>query len=492
MAPHRFIIYLLVLAGSVIGQTIETEVTIPQPKSGESRYFYVPFDVPKDTQSISVTYKYDTQNGANVLDLGLFDSRFDGTNTSLSGFRGWSGGRRQTVFVGRDAASNGYLPREMPPGKWRVIFGLYKIVPAGVKVSISVSLDSIPAAAENEMRSEAAKVFDFTRTPRTAPPKAGGFTWFRGDLHTHTFHSDGSWTLKGILDYASANNLDYVAVTEHNTKSHHLELDNLRERYPDLLVLTGEEVTTYGGHMNVWGLPNGSLIDFRVTPGDSERLAEIVRSVRDLKIPISINHPSATCGGCSWTYGDGWSGMDSVEIWNGSWDVQDEAALRKWDALLNTGARITAIGSSDSHTPPSETNSFGTNLAIGGPTNFIGSRKLVQRELLNGIFSGRVYVADRPDRALTLQSGKTIIGGEISARAGANVRFTASASNFPSDSKMLVISDGKEIKPVSAAGQRSAVYDLTFAKSSYVRLEMRDQSGKMLAFTNPIFIKITQ
>lgn len=60
---------------------------------------------------------------------------------------------------------------------------------------------------------------------------------------------------------------------------------------------------------------------------------------------------AALLGGCDWSYGD-WTRMDSAEIWNGAWDAQDEAALKKWDEFLRQGERITAIGSSDTHNPP--------------------------------------------------------------------------------------------------------------------------------------------
>lgn len=482
---------ILAFAGTTISQTIETEVPIPQPKDGDSRYFCVPFDVPEGTKSLSVTYKYDRRDGANVLDLGLFDSRFDGTKNGLNGFRGWSGGRRQTVFVGRESASNGYLPGEVPAGKWRVILGLYKIAAEGVKVTVSVRLNGVDPGAESEMKIENAKVFDFPKLARMNPETSGGFTWFRGDLHTHTFHSDGSWTLKSVLDYAVANGLDYIAVTEHNTKSHHAELDRLRPKYPGLLVLTGEEVTTYGGHLNVWGLPTGMLVDFRVTPRDTRGLNDVLKPVREMKLAASINHPTALCGGCGWTYGDDWAGMDSVEVWNGAWDATDELALKKWDASLNRGSRITAIGSSDSHTPPSEPSDYGTNLAVGSPTTFIGAKSLQQNELFDAIFAHRIYVADRPDRVLFFRSGKGEIGSEISARAGRQIPFSMGAANFPDGSVMRMISNGKILKnlPMSGGGLIAGL-DFQFDTDGYVRVEVRDSTGKLLAFTNPIFVKI--
>ena len=99
---------------------------------------YIPFDVPAHAVRISVSYQYDRANGANTIDIGLFDARSTGSDTDPRGFRGWSGGRRSEFFVSRDEATPGYLRGAMPAGKWRIILGLYRIAPAGVDVSFKV------------------------------------------------------------------------------------------------------------------------------------------------------------------------------------------------------------------------------------------------------------------------------------------------------------------------------------------------------------------
>ena len=116
-----------------------------------------------------------------------------------------------------------------------------------------------------------------------------------------------------------------------------------QKNYPDILALKGQEVTTYGGHINVWGLSNGEWIDFRVPPQKEESAKQISSEAEKLGGIASINHPTMDCGGCNWTYGN-WENMASVEIWNATWDSQDESALKLWDKLLQKGKIITAIG----------------------------------------------------------------------------------------------------------------------------------------------------
>ncbi|MGI8638491.1 MAG: hypothetical protein ACR2MG_00840, partial [Pyrinomonadaceae bacterium] len=173
-------------------QAFEKTVFIPQPKEKDSRYFYLAFDVPAKTRSLTLSYEYDRKDGTNVLDLGVFDARFDGTQTNVKGFRGWSGGRRNTIFITENSAANGYIAGKIQAGTWRIILGLYKVAPEGVEVKITVRFNEIDAAAQQQLNDEKAKTFDSPKNQRIAPATANCYTWFRGDLHAHTFYSDGN------------------------------------------------------------------------------------------------------------------------------------------------------------------------------------------------------------------------------------------------------------------------------------------------------------
>lgn len=489
----KFIVSLILLLIPIFAQaqTFEKKVFVSSLKEGASRYFYIPFEVPKGAKSLSVAYEYDRKNGANVLDLGIFDARFDGTENNVRGFRGWSGGRRSTIFISEDSASNGYIAGKIPNGVWRVALGLYKVAPEGVEVSVKVKINEIDAAARQQLADEKAKTFDFPKNQRIAPEVANGLTWFRGDLHAHTFYSDGNWTVKGLLDFAENNNLDFISLTDHNTFAHHAELDALAGNYKNLLVLRGEEVTSYGGHFNVWGLPKNELIDFRVVPKDSKRLREVVSSVRKLGLLASLNHPTAMCGGCDWSYGD-WTEMDSVEIWNGAWDIEDEAALKKWNEYLQQGQKITVIGSSDTHSPPLAGDANGR--AVGVPTNNVGMKKLSQTELLAAIKNGRVWISDSPTNyslEFSAFNGSRINIGETGASLDGRIHLDCKAKNFPAGAIVSLISNG-QILQKNEIENAEYIFDKSFSveKDSYFRLEVRDEKGAMLALTNPIYVSV--
>src|SRR4029453_9224891 len=122
--------------------TLERRIHLIPPGANESRYVYVPFDVPPHTVRVKVIYRYDRANGSNTIDIGLFDARSTGSDTDPNGFRGWSGGRRSEFFVSRSEATPGYLPGELPAGKWCIILGLYQVAPAGVDVSYKIEIET--------------------------------------------------------------------------------------------------------------------------------------------------------------------------------------------------------------------------------------------------------------------------------------------------------------------------------------------------------------
>ena len=484
----------------------EKVVHVPAPGVNDSRYMYIPFDVPSHAVRISVSYQYDRANGANTIDIGLFDARSTGSDTDPRGFRGWSGGRRSEFFVSRQEATPGYLRGAMPAGKWRIILGLYKVAPGGVDVSFKVNIETVENRSPGSTGSS--RKPDLSRTSIAAKPVAespgsissalkqtvGGrsIRWWKGDLHMHTVHSDGNWTVAELISSGRSTGLDFIVITDHNTASHHEEIDRLSKGSRHPLVLRGEEITTYGGHTNAWGLPAGTWIDFRTRPGDTSRISKIAAAAHRAGALISINHPFALCGGCSWTYDQAARDFDSIEVWNGPWDFTDEPALKMWDKILQSGRRITAIASSDSHRP---------DTPIGKPTTHVAA-VLSRPALLNAIRRGHVYLTDGTARVdpgfeAELVEGtrrsRAAIGDELRLLAPGTVRFFITTKAGPPDSTVSLISDGQILKSFSAKPDgQPQVIEIECQRDTYFRLEVRDGTQTMLALTNPIYIKVAK
>jgi hypothetical protein len=303
----------------------------------------------------------------------------------------------------------------------------------------------------------------------------------------HTVHSDGDWTIPALISSARNTGLDFIVITDHNTASHHEEIDRLSSKQP--LVLRGEEITTYGGHTNAWGLPSGTWIDFRTHPGDTSRISDIAAQAHRAGALTSINHPFVLCGGCAWSYDAAARDFDAIEVWNGPWDFTDEPALKMWDKILQSGRRITAIASSDSHRP---------DTPIGKPATHVAATVLSQAALLRAIREGHAFLTDGAQRVVSFEAevktGKRrahwSIGDEIHLDAPARLRFLIRTEGTGPDATVSLISNGQTIRsfPAKTNGEPQVI-EMDCQHDSYFRLEVRDGKKAMLALTNPIYVK---
>ena len=117
------------------------------------------------------------------------------------------------------------------------------------------------------------------------------------ELHCHTEHSDGDFTVRELQTSADADHLALIALTDHNTYSGWEELD-------DSIVpaIRGIEWTTYFGHMLVLGARE--FVDWRdaVVNNIDEKIAE----VKEQGGIVGIAHPfqlgSPMCTGGRWEF----------------------------------------------------------------------------------------------------------------------------------------------------------------------------------------------
>ena len=364
-------------------QTLHARVT-PADQAADP-YFYLPFDVPAGTSRIDVTLAYPKAPDC-IIDLGCLDPRITAW-PSREGFRGWSGGARDRFFIATDDATPGYVHGPIPPGRWQVILGLYKLPPGGAEVTVTVALDAAPRPTAPQ--------------PERTLPVRSGAGWYRGDLHSHTFHSDARGAPELLHAAARQAGLDFLAVTDHNTTT--------QRRYfhpassADLLFLRGMEVTTAPGHANVYGLD--AWIDFRMTrPSDAHALARLVHDLGGL---LSINHDKPTI---PWDYE--FPDADCMEVWQSAWPVFNWISLARWQDRLAAGRRLTAIGGSDFHQPDRLLPEG--PLALGRPTTVFDLPELSEAAILAAMKTGRGYVTEGPAGPhLALTAGDVPMGGSI-------------------------------------------------------------------------------
>lgn len=229
-------------------------------KPGAADWVYLPVEIPRGVAEIAVSYTYSkptvpTGTLTNSCDIGIFDQR--GIRLGGRGFRGWSGGFRTEFTIAADAATPGYLPGPIERGTWHVILGPYQVSPLGLDYSVTVTLTFGP---------DRTPAFTPHYPPQSIPGTGPG--WYRGDNHLHTVYSDGKRTPEEVAAGARAAGLNFMSTTDHNTSSSHGVWGPLAG--DDLLILTGEEITTRNGHVLALGLHPGRWVDWRYRAADDE------------------------------------------------------------------------------------------------------------------------------------------------------------------------------------------------------------------------------
>ncbi len=248
-------------------------------------YVHVPFDVPEGTGRIDVRYQYSDQVGSdphltngNTVDIGIFDPR--GIQFLTDGFRGWSGSARQEFFISGNEATPAYLPGTIQPGTWNVCLGLYKVAPQGCDYQIDVTL------TPGESAGSLAPLLPLRTTPGRIKPDG----WYCGEMHNHTYHSDGDSDPLDVVRRVEQLGLDFLAITDHNSLSH---LARLNEIDTPLMLIPGIEVTTFRGHWNVWG--DQGWIDFRIT--DEAHMAQAIAEAATARLPDLDQSPAPVWAG---------------------------------------------------------------------------------------------------------------------------------------------------------------------------------------------------
>jgi hypothetical protein len=354
-----------------------------------SVYQYLPVEVPPGTAALRVGLEY--QRAGAVIDLGCMGP---------AGFRGWSGGARESFVLAADTATPGYLPGELEPGYWQVMLGLHQVPADGVRYTVTAEVTSARQEGWLPGPLPAPPVPADRPAPRPLPARPG-YRWLAGDLHSHTVHSDGAMTVPELAAFAARRGLDFLAVTDHNTVSHHAELPLASARY-GITLLAGQELTTAFGHANVFG--DVGWIDFRTAADDWLDAAERTDAL------MSVNHPIA--GPVAWLHAMR-RRPPLVEVWHWSWlDLSWTIPLSWWQAWDPT---TIPVGGSDWHregsdAPPGQpttwvevpqdaTGASGVIGAAGG-----GSAIVDSAAILSAVRAGRVAISATRDGPVLLRA----------------------------------------------------------------------------------------
>jgi len=444
------------------------------PAADAPGYRLLRFEVPAGTRRLDV--KLTKPPEGVMATLGLYGPL---------GYRGM--GKAEFTVAAADASAP-FLPGPIEPGSWQVLLYAYQVPAEGWQYQVEVALATSPEPAP-------------TAALRSGP------TWFVGDLHAHTGHSDGGCPAQSgklvpcppfrLVEAAAREGLDFLAITDHNTNSALQDLRLLQPVFDRLLLIHGREITTPKGHANLWG--TAAETDFRIG-----RSGYAVNAFLDAAHAagglVSINHPhwpiSAACPGCGW----GWkpetdfARIDAIEVVNGY--RQENArfvappgnGVPFWEEQLRQGHRPTAVGGSDDHLSGSALPRSG----VGRPRVEVLAAELSERAILSAVRAGHVYVlaegaASPKLRVEVRRAGApaALPGDNLSLPAAATLPVHLSAAG---GARLRLLLDGVELHawPISGAAEWDVPIEIP-AGRHWLRAEILDAHGSLLTLSNPVY-----
>ena len=368
----------------------------------DDTYALVPFQVPPGTAEVQIHHVLVQTGGSDILDFGLWDP---------NGFRGWGGGNTEDIVVGTQAASRSYHPGPMTPGTWNVVIGKASVASAANwTIDITIRLQStLPPETD--------------RTPYTdAPALNPSPGWYAGDFHVHSRESgDARPSLDENATFARAQGLDFIECSDHNTDTQVDLIPQVQAQHSDLLLIPGDEFTTYSGHAN--GIGARHYVDHRL--GLNGRTAsQAADEFHAQGALFGVNHPAldlgTLCIGCGWHNDDVLaSQIDTLEIENCGWNEYGHAFATRtfeiWETFLDQGAHVTPLGGSDDHRGGVNEGTFGS--VISHPTTMVYASELSVPAIMDAVRHGRTVVKleSITDPMIDLVAGDARVGDTVHA-----------------------------------------------------------------------------
>lgn len=496
------------LAGTTAASSSSDEPTesfvLTARAMGGGEYLYLPFEVPEGVRRVDIELSKNGRESTSV-GLGLFDHR--GPEYQSDGFRGIYGAERSSCYVTATDAAQSFLPGPIEPGIWTVIVPVFQ-APTPTTIAVTVTLTyGRERGTSQPPRARPAPILN--REPG----------WFGGDLHAHTPASSDAWATGSALTpaewAATADDLglDFVSLTDHNVISQNRKRrEAMRKTEGDVLLIGGEEMTNwFHGHATVTGLDTGEWLDFRQRPAGvplqeyEARIQQFFATTSEFDAYAAAAHPLLAVGNNQWQFFQDAmlnpaARPDGIEVWNGPWTPDDEAAVRLWDRLLQQGWRVTANGGSDTHGTDDPT--YGQRPGV--PTTRVYADELSTPAITNGLQNGRVYITHAPDGPklyLRVRAGddSAMTGGTVTAPSTETITVEATVRGG-AGYELLVIRDGEPVHARRINDDEATVTTAqTMGADGYVRLELRGKPdlrpeefrtsrGGMKALTNPVFL----
>lgn len=429
----------------------------------------VHFDVPEGVTQINFDFAYSPKHPEghqfpNQISLMVYDP--DGPRLGISK------PRPEGSFINAVQPSPGGMPHPITPGQWTVYVLVYRLLtpnnPVDYQLTITLSTDVIDGQP---------RPFDRGKVASRGPG------WYRGDLHAHSIHSDGSWDIPELVQFWRDRKVDFMTLSDHDTISGLAEVRSLADDH--LLTLGGIEISTFLGHCVAVGVHE--WFDWRTADGQQIPVPDIADKVIASGALFTIAHPRDSgepwCCGCRWLHEDMMPGNAlAVEIWNGYWGERNEEALRLFYSWLNQGHAIVATSGTDIHRRPPE------NTPGHGAVNVVYAEDLTETAIVAGIKAGRSYISAGPELLVSARSKSGVEGmlGDTLPVEPADIMINWKDANWGSLLRLIVDGMPYAETPIDESGELTWTITKT---SKWCTVEIREPQTGLWAVTNPILFR---
>ena len=313
--------------------------------------------------------------------------------------------------------------------------------------------------------------------------------WYPCELHCHTVHSDGDFTVSELIETAKERGLRGICLTDHNSYSGREEAAEEK----DLVILQGIEWTTYFGHMLVLGAEG--FVEWRdAVPGNIDEKMKEVHAAGGL---VGMAHPfqlgTPICTGGRWDFQiKDHSLVNYIEIWSEGEPLMNSPNLRArklWHEKLSEGFRIAPTMGRDWHRAKG-------NIRKGACTYLLSEDdELTSKGMKDAIEKGRTVVSAGPLFFFETDRGETV-GDEV-PEGERTFRFTVDSSRFDE------VGFGYEVVPervvlytdnLKVAAECDINKEIKISlKKGYYTAELYgrigDSENELIAFTAPIYVR---
>jgi len=291
-------------------------------------------------------------------------------------------------------------------------------------------------------------------------------SWYKGNLHTHTTHSDGDTDPESVILWYKGHGYDFLSITDHNFLLKVMEYANLQDE--GFLLISGNEISDSYAEKSLHLLALG-LYDDKLVPSGGESVPEIlqnnVAAIRKAGAVPVLAHPNYT-----WAFGAdemvGIEGCVLFEVLNAHPIVNNEGddthpgTEAMWDLALSAGKLIYGIGTDDMHkiaTYP------------GRSWVMVRTSELSESSILEALENGDFYVSTG-----VVLDEYTVTTSAIKIRIRPDGETSFTTSFIGEGGRVLATSDSLDpVFKISPEGM-------------YVRARIVDSNGN-LALTQPVF-----